>query len=203
MAGFNLTAQIQLQAPTNTAQVASQISNQLNGINVDVKLNVNQQQMAQANQQLQSMGNLNRSLSEAARRFSVITIATGSMLALARSIKGAFGDAIEFERELIKIEQVTGKSVKQLSGLTKEITKLSTSLGASSKDLLGISRILSQAGFEVDKVKSALDILAKTTLGATFENIEDTTEGAVAVLRQFGTEAHYGRNQLCVQKLCC
>tara|TARA_R110000765_G_scaffold367379_1_gene457531 strand:- start:772 stop:1224 length:453 start_codon:yes stop_codon:yes gene_type:complete len=146
MAGFNLTAQIQLQAPTNTTQVANQISKQLNGIKVDLKINANPQQMAKANAQMKglskatqqsanNMGNLNRSLSEAARRFSVITIATGSMLALARSIKGAFGDAIEFERELIKIEQVTGKSVKQLSGLTKEITRLSTSLGASSKRL--------------------------------------------------------------------
>ena len=197
---FNLTAQLQLQAPTNTAQVANQISNQLNGITVNVQVKANPQQLAAANSQMQGLskasqqasnnvGNLNKSLSEAARRFSVITIATGSMLALARSIKGAFGDAIEFERELIKIEQVTGKSVKQLSGLTKEITKLSTSLGASSKDLLGISRILTQAGFEINKVGKALDILAKTTLGATFENIEDTTEGAVAVLRQFGEEA--------------
>ena len=197
---FNLTAQMQLQAPTNVPRIANQISRQLNGISADVKINANPRQLAQANKQLQgmskattqastNMGNLNRSLSEAARRFSVITIATGSLLALSRSIKNAFGGAIEFERQLIKIEQVTGKSVKQLSGLTKEITRLSTSLGASSKDLLGISRILTQAGFEVTKVKSALDILAKTTLGATFEDIEDTTEGAVAALRQFGDEA--------------
>jgi len=197
---FNLTAQLQLQAPTNTAQVANQISRDLNGITVDVQVKANPRQMAAANSQMQglskatqqsanNMGNLNRSLSEAARRFSVITIATGSLLALTRSIKNAFGEAIEFERQLIKIEQVTGRSVKQLSGLTKEITKLSTSLGASSKDLLGISRILTQAGFEVTKVKAALDILAKTTLGATFEDIEDTTEGAVAALRQFGDEA--------------
>ena len=197
---FNLTAQLQLQAPTNTSQVANQISKDLNGITVDVQVKANPRQMAAANSQMQglskatqqsanNMGNLNRSLSEAARRFSVITIATGSLLALSRSIKNAFGEAIQFERQLIKIEQVTGRSVKNLSGLTKEITKLSTSLGASSKDLLGISRILTQAGFEVTKVKAALDILAKTTLGATFEDIEDTTEGAVAALRQFGDEA--------------
>ena len=197
---FNLTAQLQLQAPTNTSQIANQISKDLNGITVDVQVKTNPRQMAAANSQMQglskatqqsanNMGNLNRSLSEAARRFSVITIATGSLLALTRSIKNAFGEAIEFERQLIKVEQVTGRSVKQLSGLTKEITKLSTSLGASSKDLLGISRILTQAGFSVTKVKEALDILAKTTLGATFEDIEDTTEGAIAALRQFSDEA--------------
>ena len=35
---FNLTAQIQLQAPTNTAQVVGQIRKQLKGINVDAEI---------------------------------------------------------------------------------------------------------------------------------------------------------------------
>ena len=34
-----------------------------------------------------------------------------------------------------------------------------------------------------------MDILAKTSLGATFTSIQDTTEGAIALLRQFGNEA--------------
>ena len=111
------------------------------------------------------------------------------MLALARSIKNAVGEAIAFERELVKISQVTGKTVSQLGGLTAEITRLSTSLGASSADLLSVSRTLAQAGFEANKTKQALDILAKTSLGATFDSIQDTTEGAIAVLRQFRKEA--------------
>ena len=200
MAAFNLTAQLQLQAPTNTSQVVSDIRKQLSGITANVQVKGNPQQLAKVNKQLQSVnksaassarsvGNLNRNLSEAARRFSVITVATGTMLALARAIKNAVGDAIAFERELIKISQVTGKTVSQLGGLTDEVTRLSVSLGASSADLLNVSRVLAQAGFTAQKTKQALEILAQTSLGATFDSIQDTTEGAIAVLRQFGEEA--------------
>ena len=200
MAGFNLTAQLQLQAPTNTSQVVSNIKKQLSNVTANVQVKGDARSLAQINKQMQgvnksasasskSVSNLNRNLSEAARRFSVITVATGTMLALARSIKNAVGEAIAFERELVKISQVTGKTVSQLGGLTAEITRLSTSLGASSADLLSVSRTLAQAGFEANKTKQALDILAKTSLGATFDSIQDTTEGAIAVLRQFRKEA--------------
>ena len=197
---FNLTAQLQLQAPRNVGQVVNQIRNQLSGITANVQVTSNTRNLAVVNRQLQgvrdnagaagrNVGVLNRNLAEAARRFSVITVATGTMLALARSIKDGVGEAILFERELVKISQVTGKSVNQLRGLTKEVTRLSTSLGASSSDLLNVSRVLAQAGFAADKTKQALDILAKTSLAATFDSIQDTTEGAIAVLRQFRTEA--------------
>jgi TP901 family phage tail tape measure protein len=200
MAGFNLTAQLQLQAPTNTSQVVGNIKKQLSGITADVQVKGDAGSLAKINKQMQSVNksadassrsvsNLNRNLSEAARRFSVITVATGTMLALARAIKNSVGEAIAFERELVKISQVTGKTVNQLTGLTEEITRLSTSLGASSKDLLNVSRVLAQAGFAANKTKQALDILAKTSLGATFDSIQDTTEGAIAVLRQFGEQA--------------
>ena len=197
---FNLTAQIQLQAPRNTAQVVGDIRKQLSGITADVKVKGDAGALAKINKQMQgvdkssksaskSVGNLNKNLSEAARRFSVITVATGTMIALARAVKNAVGEAIAFERELVKISQVTGKTVQNLQGLTAEVTRLATGLGASSKDLLEVSRVLAQAGFAAEKTRQALDILAKTSLGATFNNIQDTTEGAIAVLRQFGDEA--------------
>ena len=55
--------------------------------------------------------------------------------------------------------------------------------------MLNVSRTLAQAGFNAEKTRKSLDILAKTTLAATFDNIQDTTEGAIALLRQFGDEA--------------
>ena len=82
---FNLTAQIQLQAPTNTAQVVGQIRKQLQGASVDIKVNANPREAAAVNKALQdvnksaassakSVGSLNTNLAAAARRFSVITI---------------------------------------------------------------------------------------------------------------------------------
>ena len=196
---FNLTAQLQLQAPGNTSQVMNQIRRQLKPIGVQVNIQ-NTRNIAQANRSLssfnknaqastKSMGQLNRTLQESARRFSVITIATGSFLALANSFKKSVKEAVAFEREIIKIAQVTGKSVSQLSSLSNEVTRLGTSLGASSADLLNVARTLTQAGFAAEDTRKALDILAKTSLGATFNNIQDTTEGAIALLRQFSNEA--------------
>ena len=197
---FNLTAQLQLQAPKNTTAVVNKIRRDLQDVTVKVNVQANAKALTNINKQLQgvnksakssavSIGVLDKNLASAARRFSVITIATGSFLALGRAIKSSVGSAIEFERELVKISQVTGKSKAQLSGIVDEVTRLSTSLGVSNKSLLETSRVLAQAGLNAKQVKGAMDILAKTTLAATFDNISDTTEGAIAIINQFGREA--------------
>ena len=144
---FNLTAQIQLQAPTNVNQVVGNIRKQLSGITANVQVKGDARGLAQINKQMQgvsksagsaskNVSNLSRNLSEAARRFSVITVATGTMLALARAMKDGVGEAIAFERELVRISQVTGKSTKQLKGLTQEVTRLATGLGLLLKIFL-------------------------------------------------------------------
>ncbi len=202
---FVLTAQVQLQAPTNTQQVRRQIQQQLSNINI--KPVINTQALSNANKQLQNTANaagkansnlraasksansLGSALGSAARRFASITIATGFFLGLTRAIGDSVRAALEFEKELIKISQVTGRTTKQLSDITREVTKLSGTLGVSSQQLLTVSRTLLQAGFSADTTRKALSILAKTDLAATFDNLQDTTEGAIALLRQFSSEA--------------
>jgi hypothetical protein len=94
---FNLTAQLQLQSPRNVNQVVNDIRRQLKPVGVQVKIE-NTRNLARANKDLaafsrnarnsnKNMSELNRTLQESARRFSVITIATGSFLALANSFK--------------------------------------------------------------------------------------------------------------------
>ena len=198
--GFNLTAQLQLQAPTNTQQVVGQIQSGLGKITIPVQIQANPKALSGLNSQLKTtqktalatgknMAFLNRNIAEAARRFSVITVATGSFIALARGIKNSVKAAVEFERELIKISQVTGKNVSQLRSLTSEVTNLSTTLGVANQSLLETARILSQAGLSATKTKQAMEVLANTTLAPSFDNIRDTTEGAIAILNQFGREA--------------
>jgi len=208
MAGkFVLTAQMQLQAPTNTGQVISQLRSQMNKANISINPQVNTKSISSANKQMTNLGtsaitasnslgkasksaqSLGASLGAAARRFASITIATGFFLGLTRAIGDSVRSAVEFEKEMIKISQVTGKSVAQLGGLQSTITKLSTTLGVSSQELATVSRTLLQAGFSADVARKSLNILAKTDLAATFDNLQDTTEGAVALLRQFSKEA--------------
>ena len=201
-AGFNLTAQLQLSGATsqNVNSVLSDLRNNLKGVAVDLKVNTDTKSIARASKatskfskDVKSAGKdtkfLNSQLLEASRRFSVITFATGTFIGLARGIQQSVKRAVDFEKELIKISQITGKTVANLSSLEKEIDKVAISLGASNLELALTARTLSQAGIEAGKTKRLLDILGKTTLASSFDNIKDTTEGAIAILNQFGQQA--------------
>jgi len=192
MAQFVLTAQLQLQAPNNVSQVVNQIQNQLNGVTV----NVQAQGTAQANRQIQQLSsnlntansaasNLGRTFAVSFRRFTAFAVATRTVSLFTNTLSKAVEEAIDFERQLVKISQVTGTAVSELRGLTDEVTKLSTGFGVSSKDLLNVAQILAQAGLSAKDTKVALDALAKTALSPTFDDISETAEGAIAILAQF------------------
>lgn len=192
MSKFVLTAQLKLQAPTNTRQVVQEIRRQLRGVEVPVEI----KQADQARKQIKSVTDetkkatgaaqaLGKSFGLAIKRFAAFTVASRAVSLFTNSLANAVDEAIAFERELIKIEQVSGASEQRLKSLTNTINQLSAGLGTSSKDLLGVARILSQAGVQAQDLDTALSALAKTTLAATFDDIGQTAEGAVAILRQF------------------
>lgn len=192
---FAITAELNLQTK-NLSQVVNNLKRQFQGIDLNIKI----KDLASAESQVRgigkaadgaskSMGSLGSSIADAAKRFSAITLATGTFVGLTRAVKNAVGSAIEFEREMVKIAQATGKTVSQLRGLEVEVGNIATGMGASSKELINAARTLTQAGFAADKVTGSLKVLAQTDLAATFKSIEDTTEGAIAILNQFGREA--------------
>ena len=194
MSRFVLTAQLQLQAPSNTRQVVQQIQRQLQGgVNLNVQLQnapAAQRQLTQINKQVSNLNtqgkNLSKNFGISIRRFASFTIASRAVSLFTNKLAGAVDEAIKFEREIVKIAQVTGKSVQSLDGLTKTISNLSTNLGVASSELVGTTRILAQAGIKANDLEVALAALAKTTLAPTFEDINKTAEGAVAILAQFG-----------------
>lgn len=193
MSRFVLTAQLQLQAPRNVNQVVNQLQRQLNGVNVNLNVQGGRQatrQIAQVNQQVNNLNkgakNLGKNFAVSIKRFAAFSIANRAVSLFSNKLAAAVEESIEFQRELIKIKQVSGATNQALSNLTSTITDLSTGLGTSSKDLLATSRILAQTGLQAAQLEVALSALAKTTLAPTFENIEKTAEGAVAILAQFG-----------------
>jgi len=194
MSKFVLTAQLQLRAPTNTQQVVNQLRSQLQGqVNIPVSVTGSVQatkQIKQITQQTQqattAAHNMGKAFGASIKKFAAFNIATRAVGLFASKISSAVDEAIKFERELIKISQVTGKSVQQLGKLTQTITNLATGLGVSSTALLETSRVLAQAGIKAGDLNVALTALAKTTLAPTFDNIAQTAEGAVAILAQFG-----------------
>lgn len=192
MAQFVLTAQLQLQAPNNVAQVVNQIQSQLNGVSVNVQV----QGTAQANRQVQQLSqnlntansaasNLGRTFALSFRRFAAFAVATRAVSLFTNTLSKAVEEAIDFERQLVKISQVTGKSLSDLRDLTNEITRLATGFGVSSKELINVTQILAQAGLSARETKVALDALAKSALAPNFDSMAETAEGAIAVLAQF------------------
>lgn len=192
MSKFVLTAQLQLQAPGNVKQIVQQIQSQLNGVNVNIQVqNAGQaqkqiQQVAQAtNQATTAAERMGKAFALSIRRFAAFSIATRAVGLFTSTLSDAIQTSIDFERQLIKISQVTGKSVSQLRGLTKQITSLSTGFGVASSDLLEVSTILAQAGLSADDTSTALRTLAKAALAPNFDSISETAEGAIAILAQF------------------
>jgi TP901 family phage tail tape measure protein len=122
----------------------------------------------------------------AVRRFAGFSIATGLIFGLIGAMKSAGKEAFDFQGQLVKISQVEGSTVKSLRGLQDEVTRLATTLGVSSKDLINTAQILAQAGLSARDTKVAMEALAKTTLAPTFENINSTVEGSIAIMSQFG-----------------
>lgn len=166
---------------------------QLSNVNVPIQVTgagKAQKQIAQVtaatNQAASAATNMGKSFGLALKRFAAFTVASRAVSLFTNTMANAVQEAIDFQRELIKISQVTGRSVQDLKGLNNEISRLSTTLGTSSKELLGATRILAQAGIQANDLKIALEALAKTTLAPTFEDINKTAEGAVAILAQFG-----------------
>lgn len=190
MAKFNLNGLVNLklgQIPkfasmfnninsSNIPQIAK-LQNQMNGLNKSTKANA------------KDMGIFGNSVKEAFSRFTVVAAVTGTIVGFTRSVKNAVKDAILFEREMFKIAQASGQTVRQLRSLDKAISDVAVSTGVSSKELAVTARNLVQAGYSANKVKGIIKLLADTELAATFDSLNDTTEGAIAILNQFGREA--------------
>jgi len=108
---------------------------------------------------------------------------------LQRALTSSVKDAVSFQKEIVKISQVTGQSVKQLDGLRTTISNLSTSLGTSANELAETARVIAQTGKTAQETEIILRSLARSTLAPTFGSLRDTTEGLIAALGQFNLRA--------------
>lgn len=121
----------------------------------------------------------------ALRRFSAFTIAAGATFGAGRLFVGGLRDAANFQREMVKVQQVSNASVGTIKALESEISRLGRSLAAPADELLRVSVTLSQAGLSANQTKTALEALSRTRLAATFGSIENTAEGVIAIMGQF------------------
>ena len=252
--GFNLTATINLQGPTNIKQVVNNINKQLGSISANVNLNISAktvQSITKVNKSLQtlnqtlgattqsattatqafnnlaaamaSVGNVNlptnitgpvnnitssvtsaskalgqtrtefedfgRQAGLAVRRFAAFSTVTSVIYSFSNAMSKGIQQYIEFDKQVTRLSQVTNESKASLGSLVGEITRLSTGLGVASEDLATVSVTLAQAGFSAQDTRRALEALAKSALAPSFDNLNQTVEGSIALMRQFGISA--------------
>lgn len=202
---FVLNAQLHLIPPSNTTQIVSQLKLALAGINAGINLKVNnigqvQSQVNNVAKHITQSGKaakgatnefeaLGASAARALRRYSAFTIVVSSVLKLTSAISSSVGEAIKFDREVIRIQQVSGGSASSVKELADEVARLSKTFGTNSTELISVASTLVQAGLSAKDTKTALEALAKTSVSATFGSIKETTEASIAIFQQFGVEA--------------
>ena len=193
---FNLTAQ--LSVALNTASLknaANTINSQLKDVGA-VSLGIPKNdadnlryikvQAAEASTAMEQFG---RQSGLAAKRFVAFTLTAGAIITFTSSLKQALTAAVEFDREMVRLTQVSTDSVGQVGAVGNEVSRLSKNYGVSSKDLLTTAVTLKQANLSLADTKVALEALAQAALAPSFDNLRDTTEGAIAVMNQFGISA--------------
>jgi TP901 family phage tail tape measure protein len=125
----------------------------------------------------------------AVRRFAAFSMSAGAIMGLTNAMRQGIDAFIDYDKQFVKLQQVTGESASGLSQLSNTITQLSTSLGVSSKDLTEVSLTLAQAGLTARDTERALKALALSSLAPSFDNMNQTVEGSIALMRQFGISA--------------
>ena len=213
MADFKLSGILELTGVAGIPKVTSDIRQQLGNLPLQPLQQYNQQLLSandnqnKLNKTTQASANITnkntRAIRQSAtaiedfgdkaglalRRFGAFTIAATGIFGTFRALRTGIGDAIAFERELVKVAQVTDRSLASLSGLRQEISTLGGEFGTNAGELATVSKTLSQAGLSAKDTQVALRTLAQTTLAPTFTDINKTTEGAIAAFRQFNLEA--------------
>lgn len=197
--GYNLTVQLNIQGPKNLNSVINNINQKLNNVQASVNVKVSpqtaqalqgisqqaRQVKASADEASNAMEAFGKSAGLAVKRFGAFTAATVGFYAVTRATQQSLEKFIEYDKQLTRIAQVTNSSRDSLSSLSSTITSLSTSLGSSSAELATIAVTLSQAGLSAKQTEQALKALALTDLAPTFNNLNQTVEGSIALMKQF------------------
>ena len=154
--------------------------------NLNTNLTRTNRQARQAGNEFEEFG---RQSALAVRRFAAFATVTSVIFKFTNAISGATQEFISFNKELVRVAQVTDSALKDLSPLVNEITRLSTSLGVTSQDLIAVSSTLAQAGLSARDTERALKALALSALAPSFDDLNETVEGSIALMRQFGISA--------------
>ena len=193
---YNLPMQLNLQAPSvgNIASVKKIIEVGLSDIKVG---NFNFASLSKANSQIkQTSQQLDKGQKAAtgffdavegkARGFAAYTVASTAILRLVGAVTNATREAFKYDAELLKIAQTTGDTIEATRSYSSTLTDISKKYNVSVSKVAQLTKVLAQTGLGFKEAAKGAEILARTSLLASFDNIADTTEGLISVMNTFG-----------------
>lgn len=128
-----------------------------------------------------------------AKRLAAYYIVAGSFFRLSAAIGDAGAAIVDFDKQVNRLTQIFNGNKKAANELTDQIINFSKAYGQSAREVLKIADTLAQAGDKFGGnargIANAAELIAKTNLAATFGDIEETTEGVIAILNQFNLTA--------------
>jgi TP901 family phage tail tape measure protein len=191
---YNLPMQVSLQIDQGSiTSLRRQIESGLGGIQVQ---GLDTKNFAKANAQIEgTTKNLRKgqgaaesffdALEGRARGFVAYTIASTAILKLSNVVAGATREAIKFETELIKISQVTNQTTQRIVNQSQVLVDISKKYNITISKVALLTRTLTQTGLSFKEASKGAEILARTSLLATFDSLTSTTEGLIAVMQTF------------------
>ncbi len=123
------------------------------------------------------------------KRFAAAGIVTATFFRLTNAITQAIPKALEFQREIVKLQQVTGQTAKGLENISGAARNAAKSLGLDANEVIEIARLFAQAGQNLAQVEASMKAIARSSLAPTFGDMKQTAEGLIAALNQFGISA--------------
>lgn len=191
---YNLPMQVSLQVdPGSLAAVRRQIESSFTGIQVQ---GLDTQSFAKTNAAIE---NTRKSLQKgegAAQTFwdalegktrgiVAYTVASTALLKLTSVVSNATREAIKYEAELLKISQTTGDTVKQTNQYSRALVDISKKYNVTLSKVALLTRTLAQTGLSFREAAKGAEVLARTSLLASFDSIQSTTEGLIATMQTF------------------
>lgn len=122
----------------------------------------------------------------ALRRFIAFRIGAQALYAIVGLFQQGASEAIKFEEELTKIQQTLDETDRGVLGLSDTIRGFARDVGTSAVEIAKGVRTFAQAGFDqVSQLEQVTSLISRIPLSTSFEGINETVEGSIAILGQF------------------
>ena len=190
---YDFSAQLNLQ--TNRANL-NRVVRDINSAVKDVSVSVDAKNITKTRGQVQALSKDLGKGAKSAKEFgdalvlkgrdlSVYGIAAGAVFRLGRIITDVTREAVKFQFELTKIAQVTRTSNAEIFQQSERIQDISVKYGVAASKIAQITRTIAQTGKSFREAADAADLIARTSLLATFDSLQSTTEGFIAAMSTF------------------